>query len=440
MQQTARRETAEVIWATAVRSMDALHRTTSWIRLCSVTMLWSVLPWVPPDEITHGVFALAVVTVGTLIAHVHARPGLIDVLDRLPGTEALVSHLTGARGKAAANLPGLLEGGGILIAGLAYVGPWGVTGLPEEAGIVALVAIVGYTHFAFLNTVLDAGFYAPQGTVVLGPDRSQGAPPALLLWVRHAIPSGLVVIGLVLFVPAWNPVLAAVPVSLRVLLSTSFLLLWVARISFDQFLEGTASAVEDRERVVRKEAAGDLHSLAKNSMAYLLKAVESPHYQHSEVRGLTREALVRLEELRRFWSSEDWQDTGGRVEDLWNAVVSVQPREERRKCRLDEAARGVELGSTDYQKARRLLSDLVSNALKADADSVSAQVAVHGSRRTRRIQVTVTDNGRGMPAGVLSDPQTSLALLEWDLRRSNGTLTFVPRSPGTSVVADWESN
>ncbi|MGW2130545.1 ATP-binding protein [Streptomyces coelicoflavus] len=436
MQQAARHE---VTWATAVRAMDAQHRTTTWLRLGLVAMLWSVLPWAAPDEVTHGVFALAMVTAGTLISHVHARPTLIDFLDRLPWMGALVSHLTGTRGRATADLPGLLEGGGILIAGLTYVGPWGVAGLPEEAAIVALVAIVSHTHSVFLNVVLDPGFYAPPEPIELGPDRSMGAPHALLRWVRHAVPPGLALVGATLFVPGWNAVLAAVPLSLRVLLSVSFLLLWVVWICFDQVLEAAASTVEDCEYLVRLGAAQDLHSLAKNSIVSVLKAVESPHYQRSEVRGLTRNALVQLEGVRRDWLNQDRTSAGGRLEDLWEAAVSVLTRDWREKCHLDEAARDIELRPTDYQLVRRLLSDLVTNALKAEADHVDIQVTAGNGGRARRIQVTVTDDGRGMPTDVLSDPRTSLAVLARELRRYDGTLTFGPRKAGTSVVADWES-
>ncbi|MEV8395900.1 MULTISPECIES: ATP-binding protein [unclassified Streptomyces] len=436
MQQAARQE---VTWATAVRAMDAQHRTTTWLRLGLVVMLWSVLPWSASDDLVHGVCALAVVTVGVLMAHVHARPTLIDFLDRLPGMGALVSHLTSTRGRAIADLPGLLEGVGILIVGLAYVGPWGVAGMPPEATLIALVATVAHTHSVFLNVVLDPGFYAPVKPVELGPDRSADPPRVALRWVRHAIPPGLAILAATLTVPAWNPELAAVSVSLRALLSTSFLLIWLVWICFDQVLEATTSTVEDCEELVRTGAAQDLHSLAKNSIVSVLKAVESPHFQRSEVRGLTRNALVQLEEMRLSWLSPDQSPAGGRLEDLWEATVSVLTRDWREKCHLDEAARGIELRPTDYQLVRRLLSDLVTNALKADAEQVHIEVGTLNKRQSPRIQVTVTDDGPGMPPDVLHRPMTSLAVLERELRRFSGTLTFRHRVIGTSVVADWES-
>ena len=261
----------------------------------------------------------------------------------------------------------------------------------------------------------------------------------MLHWVRHAVPPGLALVGATLFVPSWNAELAAVPLSLRVLLSASFLLLWVAWICFEQVLEAAASTVEDCEYLVRRGAAQDLHSLAKNSIVSVLKAVESPHYQRSEVRGLTRNALVQLEEVRRDWLSQDRTDAGGRLEDLWEAAVSVLPRDWREKCHLDEAARDIELRPTDYQLVRRLLSDLVTNALTAKANHVDIQVTARNGGPARRIQVAVTDDGRGMPADVLSDPRTSLAVLARELRRYEGTSTFGPRRAGTSVVADWDS-
>ncbi|MCQ6553175.1 hypothetical protein NPS70_08200 [Streptomyces sp. C10-9-1] len=356
--------------------MDAQHQTTTWLRLGLVAMLWSVLPWAAPDQVVHAVLALAVVTVGTVASHVHARPWLIEYLDQLPGMRRLVSHLTGTRGRATVDLPGLLEGAGILIAGLAYVGPWGVAGISREAEIVALVSVVAYTHSVFLNVVLDPGFYAPSIPVELGPDRSSGAPPLPLQWVRHAVPPGLTLIGATLFTPDWNPELAAIPIGLRVLLSASFLLLWVAWTCFDQVLSAAAATVKDCEQVVRLGAAQDLHSLAKNSIVSILTAVGSPHYQRSEVRGLTRNALVQLEEVRRAWLSHDTTGAGGRLEDLWEAAIAVLTREWRERCHLDEAARDIKLHATDYQLVRRILSDLVTNALQANAEHVTIKVAM----------------------------------------------------------------
>uniref|UniRef100_UPI002AD37540 hypothetical protein n=1 Tax=Frankia sp. Cr1 TaxID=3073931 RepID=UPI002AD37540 len=258
---------SDVVWATAVRAVDdAQHRTTSWLRLGCVALLWVAAARLPATQLPREACQLVLVTVGCPMAFIHARPRLVARLEQIPGLRWLADHLFQARGHAEVDLPGLLEGFGILSAGLLFAGPWAVPGLSAAARSVALLACVSFTWMVFLNVVLDAGWYAPAVPVIVGPDRSTGPAAPHLVVLRHLIPVGLSSVVLLISAVPWTTDLAAVPVVLRVSLGLSPLLLQIVWVCFDQILAATAETVRDAEDAVRKGAAQDLHSLIKNAV------------------------------------------------------------------------------------------------------------------------------------------------------------------------------
>jgi hypothetical protein len=190
--------------------------------------------------------------------------------------------------------------------------------------------------------------------------------------------------------------------------------------------------------------AGELHSAGKNAVGSVLNALDSPNYKYSEVRALLRTTLVQMEEVIRRArngirvSSDTPQPLGA----LWEAALAVLPQVWRSRCVLQAEAHSLLLGLTDRQLVQRLLSDLVTNALKAGASHVHCSVRnLHDGRRPR-IEVSVQDDGVGMPSGVLDDPMTSLSVMAHELSRFGGDLTFTrPNcgSPGTVVRACWRS-
>ena len=429
----------EIMWATALRAMDTQHRTTTWLRLVCVASLWALLPTAAVDQQLRMALQLAMVTAGALLSHVHARPRTIELLGQAPGMDRVVAHLVGTRGRATVDLPGVLEGAGIVVAVLLYAGPWPVTGLSINAHIVALLAVVLFAWSVLLNVILDAGYYAPETVSVVGHERSSGPPPSLLRWLRYALPPLATTIGLLLFAPSWTPELAAIPLSLRVCLALSFLSVLLVWRCFEQMLIASAATVADAEDAVRIEAAGDLHSFAKNATSSILNAIEGPSYRRSEVRGLVRNALVQLEEVRRAWIDGTPAHTVKPLGALWDAALAVMPRSWRSRCSLADSSCELQLGTTDWQLARRLLSDLVTNALKAGADRVVVEVAP--GTESGWIDLRVRDDGPGIPSGVLDDHRTSLSVLRWEISRFDGELSFAPNTagPGTTIRVHWRS-
>ncbi len=79
----------------------------------------------------------------------------------------------------------------------------------------------------------------------------------------------------------------------------------------------------------------------------------------------------------------------------------------------------------------RVLGDLLSNAVKADAVRVTIDMA----RDDSRLSVTIADDGPGFDASVLDDDSTSLGRLRRDLERDRGALAKIPTDSGSIVAA-----
>ncbi|MCX5388349.1 ATP-binding protein [Streptomyces sp. NBC_00083] len=438
---------ADLRWVTAVRALDSLHRTTAWLRCASTAVLWASLAWTPPSARTHSALALLLATTGALLSLLHAHPEararLEDFGERLPVVYRLFDHLDSTRGRATFNLPGLAEGFGMAVMGLALVGPFGPDGPGVPVTTVQLCAVMVFVTLVFVNIVCDAGYYAPSQHVKLGPDRSAGAADALLVLLRRLIPVGALLIAGTLFVPDWTASLTAVPRAARICAVLGVGAVAVVWWSFDRVLDAAVTTAVDIERGVRDAACRDLHSMSKTAVSMAVEAERSDHYERAEVRGLLREALVRIEEMRLDWL-DPGRGPGGTVGTLWEAVLCVLPHKLRERCELDPASALLVLPSTDYQLARRVLSDLVANAVQAGALKVVVSVRLGGADDPRgghvvRIRVTVADDGPGMRPDAPGQ-HSSLVVLNRDLDRYQGSVEFAARAGGgTRVVADWYS-
>jgi signal transduction histidine kinase len=432
----------DIVWVTALRALDEQHRTTSLVRLGLLAVMWGAVATLPAHEIPRGAGQLAMVTVGCALSCVHARPALMDAVERLQGAGQLADHLVGTRGRATFDAPGLLEAFGVVAAGLLFAGPWPVTGLSVAVRSAAILAAVAFAWLVGLNSLIDAGWYAPYAPVVIGSDRSdQPAPRVLLLFRRLGVLLLASLVALIVAVP-WSPEVSEVPVALRVAAVGSVLALEIVRICFEQLLAATVATVRDAEDIVRKGAAQDLHSLTKNAVRLVAQAVEEAEPNPAELRARVRDLLVVVEENRLEMLTGDG---AARVQDLaalWQAVIRVLPEARRHRCRLVEGG-SIVLSSTDYQLARRALADLVMNALNAGASRVEVRLAVRAMAaddRFARFELDVTDDGPGMPPDALDDPAGSLRLLDWELHRYGGAISFEPAPDrGATVHVRWRS-
>jgi hypothetical protein len=104
----------------------------------------------------------------------------------------------------------------------------------------------------------------------------------------------------------------------------------------------------------------------------------------------------------------------------------------RVRCVLDGGSAPVRLSGC--QIARRILPDLVSNALKAGASAVDAHCPAGG--QPAEVRIEIADDGAGLTAGAMSDPRGSLRMLRAWLGERKGGIRYSPNvSGGTTAVA-----
>jgi hypothetical protein len=182
---------------------------------------------------------------------------------------------------------------------------------------------------------------------------------------------------------------------------------------------------------------GDAHGTVKNTLVFLNQYVEEPEPDLEEIRSLTRNALVVMDEFKGQLVGGRAQDpAGGSVGELWGSVLRARGSPRRVRCILDGESAQVRLSATDYQVARRVLPDLVRNALKAGAGAVGARCSVGG--QPAQVRIEVSDDGAGLTADDMSDPRSSLRMLSAWLGERKGDIRHAANAMGgTTAVAYW---
>ena len=422
-----------VVYAVAVRYQTPLWRAGAILRAGCMAGFWVLLLWFPHRTWPKDAALLALGSVGAVTAWAHNRSSLLDFLAvrNVVGLSAAARHLLGAKERATADLSGLLEGFGIIAASLLFAGPLEVRPLPATVYALGTVLIVVHVWSAFLQAMTDSTWYAtdpPPGRAVLVLRPLMPPIVAVLLfailgypvyWQHQAVPGGL-----------FGVILTAVAV----------LLLLPYTLIYELVLRGARDAVALQALRYRADDAVTVHSLVKNAAYALISEVDADPGAGPETRSLAREMLALTEEARLMVLGR--ADELGTVELLWHCVTRTLPTGGGTTAELDPASRAVQLSGTDYQLARRCLVDLVTNAWKAGARRIDVAIRVEGQPGKARTQtmLRVDDDGPGMPAGILDDPGTSLAVMAEHLRGYAGSLAFSPRAEGgTRACVRWQS-
>jgi signal transduction histidine kinase len=303
--------------------------------------------------------------------------------------------------------------------------------LPDAVYGLGMVLIVIHVWSAFLQAMTDSTWYATD------------PPPArALLVLRPLIP---LIVAVLLFAILGYPVYwqhQAVPGGLfgAILAAAAVLLLLPYTVIYELILRGARDGLVLLARRYRADDAVTVHSLVKNAAYALMSEVDGDPGAGPETRALAREMLALTEEARLMVLGRAAEL--GTVELLWHCVTRILPSDGETVAGLDPASRSVQLSGTDYQLARRCLVDLMTNAWKAGAHRIEVAISVEeqpGMARTQTV-VRVDDDGPGMPAGVLENPATSLAVMAEHLRGYAGSLAFSPRAGGgTRACARWQS-
>ena len=413
---------------TALNAGGRLWLAGCWIRAGLLAGMWITLAWAPAGELPRASAQLLVATAALLLAFAHIIPGGLDLVARMPGTAPLVRHMSGTSGRATVDVPGLAEGLGAFLAASLYVGWFPLPGLPSDVRSLGATLAVGYGWEAVLQAVIDPGWY------------SLSRPPSpAMRFFRYTIPVIFAGIITVILLP-WTAADAQLPLSLRIVLSASPLAYYLAWAAFDIMLKASATSLWNSRNLWRWDVWGDAHGTIKNTLVFLKQYVEDPEPDLEEIRSLVRNALVVMEDFKGHLVGGHAQDAaGGTIRELFDSVLRALGSSRHMKCILDGESERVRLSATDYQIAQRILPDLVSNALKAGASAVDARCSVSG--QPEEILVQVSDNGVGMEACDMGDPQTSLRRLRARLRERSGDITHSPNDAGgTTATAHWHAN
>ena len=422
-----------VVYTIAVRYQTPLWRAGAMLRAGCMAGFWVLLLWFPPGTWPKDAAMLVLGSIGAVTAWAHNRSSLLDFLvtRNIVGLSAAARHLIGARQRATVDLSGLLEGFGIIAVTLLFAGPLEVRPLPATVYAVGTVLIVVHVWSAFLQAMTDSTWYAPD------------TPPGrAVLALRPLMP---LIVAMILFAILAYPVYwshEAVPGGLFgvILAAAVILLLLPFTVVYELVLRGARDASALQARRYRADDAITVHSLVKNAAYALVSEVDQDPGAGPETRSLAREMLALTEEARLMVLGRAAEL--GTVELLWQCVTRILPSGGDTTAELDPASLAVQLSGTDYQLARRCLVDLMTNAWKAGARRI--EVAIRMEERPGRAWtqtvLRVDDDGPGMPAGVLDDPTTSLAVMAEHLRGYSGSLTFSARAGGgTSACVRWRS-
>jgi len=431
---------ARVVYDIAVRYAAPLWRIGAAFRGACVAGLWVLLAWFPAGALPRAAAQMLMASAGVTMAWVQTKPELLDrvATGRVAAFRRTAEHLLGARGKATADLSGLLEGLGMIVVLLLYAGPVPVRPLPVPVYVIAVILVTAHVWSAQAQVMTDASWYNPD------------EPPARGLVVfRPWIPAAVTAIELaLLFSPApgeaWLPAGVVIPL----LLGGSLLLLLPFTMAFEVLLRAGSEAAEISAGEVRRSDAITVHSLVKNGAHALVRQVQADQGAGEETRSLADSMLVLAEEARQTVLG------GGppaeTVALLWDCVLQTVPGDRRAGMVLDAQSRRLRMRKTDYGLARRVLPDLVTNAWKAGARQVEVAVrheepepGADGARqRLPRpwVTVLVDDDGPGMPAAAQHGPRDSLRILDEHLHRFDGAVVTERRAGGgTRVLARWKS-
>ena len=426
----------------AVRYATPLWRRGAEFRAACVAGLWVLLAWFPADELPRAAAQLLMVSVGVSMAWVvQTQPGLLDRLAsaRIAPLRKTAGHLRSAHARATADLSGLLEGFGIILALLLYGGPISVRPLPLPVYITGVILITAHVWSAFAQVMTDASWYNPD------------QPPARgLIGFRPWIPAAVAAIETLLIMSPTHSGSDRLPggLVLPLLLVGSIVLLLPFTMVFEVMLRAGLEACEISMSEVRRTDSITVHSLVKNGAHALIRQVHTDRGADEETRSLADSMLILAEEARQMML--EGGPPAETVALLWDCVLQMVPGDRRAGMILDAKSRGLQMRKTDYGLARRVLPDLVTNAWKAGAQRVEVAVRheepqhIETERDPGRVQrpwvtVSVDDDGPGMPAQS-AGPRTSLRILGEHLQRFEGAVVAEQRdSGGTRVLARWKS-
>ena len=280
---------------TALNADSRLWLAGCWFRAALLAGMWVTLAWAPAAGLPRAFAQLLVATVGLLLSFASITPGGREMVARVPGTAVLVNHF-GSFGRAAVDAPALAEGIGAFLAGSLYAGWFPLEGLPAVVRSLGLAMAVCYGWETLLQAVIHPGWY------------NRDTPPSRAMRIfRYVIPA--ISAGFIAFVLLpWNAADEQVPLLLRSLLAALPLVYYPLWAAFDIMLKASVTSLQNSQNLWRWDVWGDAHGSVKNTLVFLNQYVEEPEPDLEEIRSLSRNALVVMDEFKG-------QLVGGRAQD-----------------------------------------------------------------------------------------------------------------------------
>ncbi|WP_225845935.1 hypothetical protein [Streptomyces sp. HPF1205] len=421
---------ADVVFETAIHCTRTLWRWGCWVRLALYAAAASLaFAGSPGASLPRAGLQLLPGVLGLVLAFGHSFSETLPLLRRVPAAGPLVRHLTNARDKATVDASGLLEGVGILLATWLFVGPFPLPGLPVGIRTAGLVVCIAYNWSAVLQAVIDAGWYS-----VTDPP-----PHGMLVFRRVIPPAHCLVLGAVMW--PWSTAAGEVPAGVVAVLCLSPLLYYAVWAMFGAMLRAAVHTALAQRHLARFNSASAVHSMLKNSVGVLARYAEQddPPPDLGHLRSLSREVLIGVEEARQAILRSDGSGQSGSVREVWlqlNPLIEHTWRGRHEECELAGDV-DLQLTSTDYQRARSLLSDLMMNALKAHARRVRIEFRVRDPVRPELCLLRVSDDGQRFPPGAARDPRTSLKVQDVLLARYGGGIDVHDDGQWKHITARW---
>ncbi|MEV4896800.1 ATP-binding protein [Nonomuraea sp. NPDC055795] len=422
----------EQVYAMALRFTLATGQVGAVWRMVAVMVTALALVPAAPQHSTRISLQLLIPLVGAVLAWLHPQEHRLETLriSRFPrflGAQVLARHLITVAGRATVSLAGLVEYIGLVSMVLLVAGPWPVP-LPSWAWTIAMVFTIVFGWSIGRGVMLDSSWY-----------RHDQSAAKFLRFARTVFPLAMASVGLVLFLAAPS----AIPLSdpqrwvPNVLAAVALLTLYPLTFNYENALRSCRTAVALALVADRRQSGHRMHSLVKNPLRLLQREV----LPSLEMIGF--HAQHYLQDLEYFLNDAKREiENGpgslrGSIQEIYERVQDLFPLQAQARLHFDETSNVTDLVGNDYDLVRIVLLDLVTNAMKADAQSVTVCVTRQGS--PPQLAVTVTDDAPGV---VVIGPRSSLEGLRQMLGElgAGGLSVDHHLTNGKTITASWRAD
>ncbi|WP_377267349.1 hypothetical protein [Peterkaempfera sp. SMS 1(5)a] len=421
-------EFSQAVFGTALRAASTLWWAGCCFRAACVAGAWVVLAVSHTGEPLRAALQLGAASAGVGIAFLHTRSAALERLAETgpPAVQRLAAHLLTTPGRATLDASGVAETIGAFLVLWLFTGLLPLPGLTQGQRVCGVLFGVLYSLSAALQAMVDPGWYSV--------DRRPSPRMRRLRTLLPVVFSAM----LVVYLFPYNDRAAELTVPLYLALCATPFGYYPVWAGFDVMLRAAASHTVNRHDLWRRGAAVDMHSIARNAVSLLQQYVNEPDPDPREVRRLVREAMMQVEEARLDVLSDANRSGPRPFGELWALVQRTLPASERARCTVPRTAPDPQLSPVDYQIARRVLPDLLTNALAAGAARIEVRCA---ATEQGRITLTVADDGPGLTAepGTSAPAHSSSRLLRHWLAAYDGAIGWRGGGHGTVAEVHWRS-